>query len=145
MSRPHLEEELSFREAALELGRKRDPRGRRLRAMVLARERQTGRPIAIRLSGPKEPKLRITLGALYRAFPELRPARVDDLVAMARQLSERGDARTKTLVQEVLAQSVEPRLVKLEKRTAIHEEYLRKLHALDCQELTGTAQTGPSR
>lgn len=125
--RPRLEQELSFREAAQALEREHDPRGRRLRNMVVARERQTGRQIAIRLAGEKEPKLRITLGALYRAFPELRPARVDDLMAMARHLQERGEARTKTVVLEVLAETMEPRLLRLEKAAGITERALQEL------------------
>ena len=125
--RPRLEQELSFREAAQALERTNDPRGRRLRNMVLARERQTGKQIAIRLAGEKEPKLRVTLGALYRAFPELRPARVDDLMSMARQLAERGEQRTRSVVREVLAESLEPRVEKLEKAAGITERALQEL------------------
>lgn len=145
MRRPHLEEELSFREAAQELGRKRDPRGRRLRAMVLAKERRTGREIAIRLQGASQPKLRVTLGAIYRAFPELRPARVDDLVSLARQIAERGDARTRSLVEQILAADVEPRLVKVEKLTAIFQRHMQEVIDVLRPELPGTDQPGPSR
>lgn len=144
MRRPHLEEELSFREAAQELGRKRDPRGRKLRSMVLAKERRIGREIAIRLSGAKEPKLRVTLGAIYRHFPELRPARVDDLVVLARQLAERGDARTRSLVQQILAEGVEPRLSSVEKAVGIMTRSLEEVRDCFSQELTGTSQNGPA-
>lgn len=113
--------------------------------MVLAREQQTGRLIAIRLSGPKEPKLRVTLSSIYRHFPELRPARVDDLVTMARQLSERAEARTKTVVHEIIAESIEPRLATLEKASSITERALRELSECFRPELPRTAPIRPAR
>lgn len=130
--RDGFDQELSFHEAAKLLNRKRDSRGRALRAMVLARERQTKKQIAIRLNGEKEPKLRITIGALYRAFPELLPARVDDIVRYVRPLLERQAAqqetKTRNVVREELEKDIAPRVARLEKQTRIIK---RALIALD--------------
>ena len=129
-----IDRELTFREAAAALGRKDDPTGRKLRELVLARERQTGKRIAIRLAGPKRPKLRVTLGALYRAFPEARSAHVDDLALALRELGERFDDRTRLLVREILDRDVDPRIEKLEKRAALTERYLAAIHELEKRE-----------
>ncbi len=138
-----LDQELSFREAALALGRRRDSRGRRLRNMVLAREAQTGKPIALRLGGTVEPKLRVTIGALYRAFPEMRPARVDELAAIVRPFVERADERTRVLVRDELSQDIEPRIVFLEKHAELTTEYLAKVELLKSQHLPRTATKRP--
>lgn len=140
-----LDEELSFREAALALGRRRDSRGRRLRNMVIARERQSGKLIALRLGGEVEPKLRVTLGALYRAFPELRPARVDELASIVRPFVERADERTRFLVREEISQDIEPRVVFLEKHAELTTEYLGKIERLKRQQLPRTATKRPSQ
>jgi hypothetical protein len=131
MRRDSLEQEMSFREAAHRLNRRRDSRGRALRAMVLARERQTGKKIAIRLNGEKEPKLRITIGALYRYFPELQPARVDDIARLVRPMLdrtlERASERTRSVVQEEIKKTVVPRIDRLEKQSQIIKSALAKL------------------
>lgn len=97
-----IDRELTFREAAAALGRKDDPTGRKLRELVLARERQTGKRIAIRLAGPKRPKLRVTLGALYRAFPEARASRTDALARDLRRYVDELDARVRQIVRDEL-------------------------------------------
>lgn len=123
-ARVQLDQELTFREAALALGRKRDPHGRKLRNMVLAREAQLAKWIAVRLQGQTEPKLRVTLAALYRHFPELRATRVDGVAQMLRplvarmqeNLAELVDARARDLVLEILREEIEPRLIRLENK-----------------------------
>lgn len=128
-----LDEELSFRQAAAQLKRRHDPHGRRLRNMVLARERQSGQQIAVRLAGQVEPKTRVTLGALYRAFPELREARVDQLASMAKPLLERAEARTRDVVRSELSRDIGPRVSKLEKRTRILQRAMVELAELDAE------------
>lgn len=128
LDRVRIDQELSFRDAASALGRKHDPRGERLRNLVQTRERQTGKPIAIRLAGESEPKLRITLSALYRAFPEMRPARIDYLAASLKELLSEVDAHTESVVLKVLEkQRVLARLDRLERRTAAAESFLKNL------------------
>jgi len=140
-----LDEELSFSAAARELQRHRDPKGRKLRNMVVARERQTGKQIAIRLAGQKEPKLRITIGALYRAFPELAPAKIDDIARLMKPMLERAEARTRVVVREEIARDVLPRIVYLEEESGIVRRCLEELEQLKRRELTGTARPRPSR
>lgn len=130
MRRRDLDQELSFREAAELLSRRRDSRGRGLKKMVLARERQTGKQIAIRLDGPKEPKMRITIGALYRSFPELAPARLDDIARMVAPMMKRAEGRTREVVRDEIAKTVEPRLTLLEKEGRILTRTLKELAAL---------------
>jgi hypothetical protein len=128
-----ISKELTFRQAALALGRTDDPSGRLLRELVQAREQQTRKLIAVRLRGRKHPKLKVTLGALYRAFPELRPARVDALEATVRALLARVDERTAVLVHGVINDTVEPRLKRLEKQANAAEAYLRTLAENDTE------------
>lgn len=142
--RGRLDAELSFSEAAAELGRHRDPKGRKLRNMVVARELQTGRKIAIRLGGQKEPKLRITIGAIYRAFPELAPAKIDDIARLMKPMLDRSEARTRDVVREEIDRDVLPRIVYLEKQGEILDRAITDLRSLNKQELTGTAQRRPS-
>jgi len=127
LKRDGFEQELTFREAAQKLNRRRDSRGRALRAMVLAREKQTGKKIAIRLGGAVEPKMRITIGALYRAFPELMPARVDDIARLVRPMLDRERARTLSVVQQEIREKVDPRLDRLEKQGRIIRKALADL------------------
>ena len=113
---PHLEQELTFREAAVALRRSNDPDGRRLKKLVIARERQTGKRIAVRLGGPKSPKLRVALGALYRAFPELRASHADNVAEAMATVVDRIDARTEKLIHKFIERRIEPRLLALEKK-----------------------------
>jgi hypothetical protein len=135
---PKLDQELTFREAAAALKRLNDPEGRRLKKMVLARERQSKKPIAIRLAGSKVPKLRVTLGALYRAFPEARSSRVDDLAEVFRPMVERmdarNDARTEKMIHKILESKIEPRLQLLEKKATLTTRYITDLQRLERHE-----------
>jgi hypothetical protein len=144
MKRGWLDQELSFSQAAAELQREKDPIGRKLRNLVMARERETGKRIAIRLSSGKEPKLRITIGAIYRHLPELRPARVDDLARLVRPMlerqEERHDARTRILIREENERDVFPRLEIVEKKATAIENCLRELDALERLQLARTAK-----
>jgi hypothetical protein len=130
VSRVRLDDVLSFREAAIELQSRNDPRGRRLRNMVLARERQTGKAIAIRLSGEVKPQLRVSLGALFRAFPELAPAKIDDIARLMRPMVERMAARTKDVVREEIKAGIEPRIEYLEKHAEAVDEYFAKVKGI---------------
>lgn len=127
MRRDGFDQELSFHQAARKLNRRGDSRGRGLRAMVLAREKQTGKQIAIRLNGQKQPKLRITVGALYRAFPELLPARIDDIHRLMRPMLDRAAEQTRLVVQEEIKATVDPRLKRLEKNDRIIRAALAEL------------------
>lgn len=141
LDRVRIDQELSFSEAAAALGRKRDPRGERLRNLVLNREKQTGKPIAIRLGGEIEPKLRVTLSALYRAFPECRPARVDYLAASLKELLERVDDHTESLVLRILDEKkLEARITRLEKRADAAAAYLKTIAENDVEQPRTTSK-----
>jgi hypothetical protein len=77
MKEPSTTDALSFRKAAEAL-KHSDRTGRALRALVLAREQQTGQRIATRMRGAKRPKMQITLSAIYAHLPELKPHRTND-------------------------------------------------------------------
>lgn len=138
MKRGWLDQELTFSRAAAELQRQDDPIGRKLRNLVMSRERETGKRIALRMSNGPEPKLRITIGQIYRHLPELRPARVDDLARLVKPMLDRQEARTRTLVREEIAETVTPRMERMEKKAASIEKCLRELKALEEQELSRT-------
>jgi hypothetical protein len=97
-----LDPPLTFREAAKELGWAHDPEGRQLRELVLAREKELGRRIAIRSSAPVRPKMKVTIGALTRALPQLKKARVDRLAAELRPIL----ARTEGLIRDEVREQV---------------------------------------
>lgn len=123
LDRIRIEQELTFKEAAEALGRKRDPEGRKLRNLVQNREKQTGRQIAIPMGGEGR-EAKITLSALYRAFPEMRPVRVDYLAAGLRELLERVDEHTELVVQRVIEKIVEPRVELVEKKVKLLEKQM---------------------
>jgi hypothetical protein len=138
MKRGWLDQEMSFSRAAAVLNRDDDPLGRKLRNMVIRKERETGQRIAIRLSDGPEPKLRICIGALYRHLPELRPAQVGDLARLMKPMLDKADARTRTVVQEEIKRGILPRLERVEKKASLMTECLRKLEQLERQELSRT-------
>jgi hypothetical protein len=107
MPRARLETEMTFKEAARRLGRERDSEGRGLRRLVLVREKQIGRPIAVRLAGAKRPKLRVTLAALWRAFPEFRETRHDALARELRGYVGQLDVRVRGLVRQFVRDELE--------------------------------------
>lgn len=66
---------LSFREAAGHLGIGTDRAAAlRLERIILGREREIGRRIALRGRGKHKPRRRVTLAAISRHLPELRPS-----------------------------------------------------------------------
>lgn len=147
MGRHHrysLDQELSFSRAAHVLERTDDPKGRRLRNLVMAREQKLGTPIAIRLAGDQAPKLRITLGAIYRFLPELRRARTDALADLLRQALLESEVRTAQKVSDHVLKKLEPRIQTLEKDAA----RARSPHSAGVPskgpERTGTNTTGRS-
>jgi len=138
MKRGWLDQEMSFSRAAQELQRQDDPIGRKLRNLVIKREGEIGKRIAIRLSEGREPKLRVTIGAIYRHLPELRPAQIGDLTRLMKPMLERAEARTRAVVQEELKRDVLPRVEKVEKKAAAIEKCLRTLKDIELGELSRT-------
>jgi hypothetical protein len=66
---------LSFRSAAAAIGWGNDiPAGRRLKRLVLAREKSLGIDIATRVPGKRKHVRGVSLRSLLRHLPELRPA-----------------------------------------------------------------------
>jgi hypothetical protein len=139
-----LDQELSFSRAARVLERKDDPKGRRLRNLVMARERQLGTTIAIRLAGDQAPKLRVTLGAIYRYLPELRRARTDALADLLRQALLESEARTTQKVLSEVRQKYEPRIESLEKAAGRARSPHRDSTPPKGPERTGTDSPGRS-
>lgn len=114
---------LTFREAAEALGwvddgatdAQRDAAARRLRWAVMAREKQTGQRIATRLGarGDRQPKTRITLGALSRHLPELQPPKAVELQTNLRAYLAELDDRIGELAAEEITRLVEPQIREL--------------------------------
>jgi hypothetical protein len=140
VKRGWLEQEMSFSRAAAELNRQDDPIGRKLRNMVIKREQELGKRIALRMSEGREPKLRVTIGSLYRYFPELRPAQIGDLARLMKPMLEKAESRTRVVVQEEIDKTVSPRLERVEKKATAIEKCLRELKALELQELGRTGE-----
>jgi hypothetical protein len=102
-----LDPPLTFADAAHAVGwsdpEAKGPRasaGRRLRRLVLRREKEIGHEFAIR---DRAGDARwVTLGALTRYLPELRPHRLDSIAAALRPLVEELEARmAKQVAKEV--------------------------------------------
>ena len=108
-----------------------------------------GRRIAIRLAGSKAPRLRVTLGAIYRAFPEARSSRVDDLAEVIRPMVERmdarQDARTEKVILKLIAQRLLPRIESLEKAAGLESGEEPHLHRPNRQDSTRYDRTRTQR
>jgi hypothetical protein len=137
-----LDQELSFSRAARALERTDDPKGRRLRNLVMAREAKLKTPIAIRLAGDQAPKLRITLGAIYRYLPELRRPRTEALAELLRQALTESEVRTFQKVRNEVLQKLEPRIESLEKRASATSGHSVPNAATKGPERTGTNRPG---
>jgi hypothetical protein len=134
---------LTFRRAAAELGwgdtRKA---GRRLRGMVLARERDKGAKIAARGPGRHRPIRGVTLSAIAEHLPELRPSRLSELGQKFRDaLAEIDDnirrvARAET--ESAITDLVNPQLAELRARD---EEIAANLNELAARVLLSTRKT----
>lgn len=104
MPKARLEEPVTFPVAARQLGWKPDDRGswhaagRRLRRLVIKRERQAKTQFAIR--DVRGRPWQVTLGALRRYLPELQPARTDVLAAELRGMLEELRERVRDMVSE---------------------------------------------
>lgn len=115
-----LDQPLTFPQAAREIrwapdadGRYRYA-GRRLLRLVLRREREIGRRIAIRDRAGRP--IQVTLGAITRYMPELRPSRIDTLAATLRPLLIEVERRAREIVDDRIEERVEPELQKLHNR-----------------------------
>jgi hypothetical protein len=132
-----LDQELSFSRAARALERHDDPKGRKLRNLVMATERRLDVPIAIRLAGEEAPKLRITLGAIYRYLPQLRRARTERLADLLQQALAESETRVAQKILREVRAKFEPRIESLEKAAA----RARSPHR-DSEPPKGTERTG---
>ncbi len=101
-----LDEPLHFAEAAREIEWEPSPRGsyraagRRLKTLVLRREREIGKQFAIRNDAGFAYK--VTLGSLTQYLPELRPSRIDTLADVIRPLVAEMEHRTRQIVLDEL-------------------------------------------
>lgn len=115
-----LDQPLTFPAAAREIEWRADrngsykPAGRRLLRLVLRREREEGRKIAIR-DGSGRP-FQVTLGALTRFLPELCPSKVETLAATLRPLLEEVERRARKIVGDEIEDRVDPELQRLHNR-----------------------------
>jgi hypothetical protein len=115
-----LDEPLTFPVAAREIEWRADrggghkAAGRRLLRLVLKREQEIGRVFALRDRAGRPYK--VTLGALTRYLPELRPSRVDTLAASVRPLVLEMDRRAHQIFDERFGDDVEPELQTLHNR-----------------------------
>lgn len=126
-----LDEPLTFVEAAKAIHWEADrngshkPAARRLLRLALRREREMGRRFIVRDSAGRP--FRVTLGALTRYMPELRPSRVDTLAATIRPLLVEIEARAQEIVTATLDERVEPELQRLHDRDENLAEELAQL------------------
>lgn len=106
-----------------------DAAGRRLKRLVFARERQSGKQIATRMGEGTRTRPLVTMSAIMRHMPELRRSRVDRLTEALKEYTDDTDRRVAEIVSEQLAESIEPRLDGLYERDenlAIAHEALAK-------------------
>jgi hypothetical protein len=110
---------LTWREAADELGwGSTSAAGRKLRHAVRAREAQLGRAIATTIGRGPKPQQRITLAALVRDMPELRPAPIPK--AALRTVVEGLDER----IAETIERQVGPQIRELFSRDLVLEQQI---------------------
>lgn len=139
---------ISFR-AAAEALQHPDRSGRALKAMVLKREAESGDQIARRLAGKKQPKMRVTLTALYFHFPEFKPPRTGtEVLKSARAYVEAIDARisevTASKVQELVMPMFREDRKRLDKLESDSEETAETVESLARQvaAITGAKKAG---
>lgn len=128
---------LSWKKATVELqwpDGGTDAAGRRLKRLVFARERQTGKQIATRLGAGSRTRPLVTMSAIMRHMPELRRSRVDRLAEALREYTTDTDRRVAEIVSEQFAETVEPRLDELyerdEKLAIAHEALTRQVNGI---------------
>lgn len=80
-----------------------------LKAMVYAREDEIGRNIAVRMRGKRRPKLKITMSAIEREFPELRRYRPPTPETQRKLMR----AMVRSEVARAIAETIEPQLAEL--------------------------------
>ncbi len=91
-------------------------RGRRLKRLVLAREKQTGKRIAIRLGGEQRTVYRVTMSALRKHCRDLFKSKVDEVADNFKAYFKDLDERIASGVAEHVEEYVEPRLEELWQR-----------------------------
>lgn len=93
--------------------------GRRLRWAVMGREKQTGKRIATRLGarGDRQPKTRITMGALFRHLPELKRSNADQLSAAFRAYIDEMDEHIAEAAAGEITRLTQPQLAELHEKT----------------------------
>jgi len=118
---PRMDEPLTFPRAAKEIGWTGRWCGERLRRLVRRREREIGKRFAVRDDGGRLSK--VTVGALTRYLPELRPSRVDALAATLRPYVQAVDQRTAEAIDQRVGRQVIPRIEKIEGRVTKLEKW----------------------
>jgi hypothetical protein len=97
--------------------------GRRLLRLCLRREKELGKKFIVRDSRGAADK--VTLGAVSKYLPELRPSRVEALSDNLRTVAEELARRQRSLASEELAKRLAPllaRLAELERRQRERDE-----------------------
>lgn len=92
--------------------------GRRLRWAVMGREKQTKKRIATRLGarGDREPKTRITMGALFRHLPELKRSNADQLSAAFKAYIDEIDEQIAEAAAGEIERLVQPQVSELHEK-----------------------------
>jgi plasmid stabilization system protein ParE len=118
----------------------RDPLGRKLKSLVLAREKKLRREIAIRLEGKTgKPVLRITIALLRREFPELfRPRDEASGQAMRRYVATIED-RIERISEATVSGYVDPRLASFRSKVLLELERIRSDIEIMAAELRETS------
>lgn len=91
-------------------------RARRLKRIVFARERDTGKRIATRMGSSRKPAYKVSLSALRRHLPELFKSKVDELETIVTGYLAGIDERIAGKVADHVEEYVEPRLDELWQR-----------------------------
>jgi hypothetical protein len=109
-------EPLTWDKAASHLGWTGKGRARRLKRLVLSREKSTGKRIATRIGTRTRPAYKLSLSALRRHLPELFRSKVEDLADNLKSYLAEIDDRIAAGAAEHVAEYVEPRLDELWQR-----------------------------
>lgn len=128
---------MSFRKAAAALGMGDSVASEnRLRRLVLAREKTTGQTIATRGQGKQRPIRGVSLRAIYRHLPELRPepkTPTSTLVGQFRKYLEEIDEKLRVVAREeadaAIQETVTPQLDELREQDQATLEMLNELAA----------------
>jgi hypothetical protein len=119
---------MTLRQAEVWLGMRPTAKGRGLLRVLIAREKELGKPILVRSRGKRRiGRYRVSRGALRRHCRHLLPSKVDELRDRFAEFLRGVDERIETSVTSHVAEHVDPQIEELWHRDEVQAEAIKEL------------------